>query len=58
MRVSHITIGRRLGLGFAAVTSMIVLVGAIAVGAMHSLHDDNDTMVLNQKKLALSYQLA
>jgi methyl-accepting chemotaxis protein len=58
MRVSHITIGRRLGLGFAAVTSMIVLVGAIAVGAMHSFHDDNDTMVLNQKKLVLSYQLA
>jgi predicted phage gp36 major capsid-like protein len=58
MRVSHITIGRRLGLGFAAITSMIVLVGAIAVGAKLVFRDQIDTMVQNQQKLVMSYQLA
>jgi len=59
MRLSNLSIGARLGLAFAAMTTLIVFVGAAGLVALRSLQGEVEEITeVNTRKLVLNYQMA
>jgi methyl-accepting chemotaxis protein len=59
MRITNVTIGRRLGLGFAALTLLIVAVGSVGTMAVHQLQAQiNEVVDVHNRKSELGNEMS